>query len=400
MYATRSNLKVENSTAPKSHEEMRVAHVVISDRAWGVVRVALELARQQSRSASVWIAMNRDLLATTALPDKVEPVALPLRMGLAWPGLWKQFAMTAEFFGAARELERANRKFEWDVVHFHLPNAYFISLLAGGMNKVFSVHGRLFENLLLRRFEKRLAKAAIDNSPTSVISQNAAEYLPNQPGIRVIPNGVDVRKVASLSEAFNMPEELVCGKDGEERRPLLVFPASMTRRKGQDLLIQSMKKIRATSPNARALLIGSGPDENFLKGLVREAEIEDSVLFLGYVDNAYPYMRSANVVLSHLSLRWPFPSLVELEALSLGKPVVTRFTPEKYSLYGDAPYYLRSEDANSLAEAVGLAAASDKSLESRRREAAARLNWENISAAYVDMYRTALLRTRPSDGSK
>ncbi len=373
------------------HERIRIAHVVVSDRAWGIVKVALELARQQSKSSSVWMAMNSDLLAGTVLPERVLPVPLPLRIGKDWPTLPKQILMAADFARAGRTLEKANREFSWDVVHFHLPNAYFLSLLTTNrMNKVFTVHGRLFESPLLRRFERPLAKAVVRNSPTSTISQNATAYLPKRSDVYFIPNGVDAQRVTALSEAFRVRNEEIFGSE-EEKRPLLVFPASLIRRKGQDLLLQSMEKIRATHATATALLIGAGPDEVFLRGLAREARVEDSVIFMGYADNVYPYMRTADVVLSHLSLRWPFPSLVELEALSLGKPVITRYTAEKYSLYRDAVYYLRSEDPGSLAAAVEAALSSDDaSMAAARRKAAEKLSWESVSTKYRGMYDASL----------
>lgn len=363
-----------------------IAHVVISDKPWGAVRVVLELAKQQSERHSVWIAMNRDLLQSTSLPSGVRGVALPLDLGPRWPGTLKQVLGARGFAGAARVLKDTWKTHPWDVVHFHLPNAFTLAVMTDSrMNKVFTVHGRLFENWLLRRFERRLAGMAIGDSRVSTISQAAFAYLPKNSNPRWIPNGVDAKAVAELANA-PVPPEINTEPDHQRSGPLLVFPHNFVSRKGQDLLIKSMQRILASHPGTRALLIGGGPDEGRLKAMAVEARLGNSVKFIRFTQNVYPYMLAADVILSHLSLRWPFPSIVELEALALGRAVVTMFTEEKMSLYGDAVCYIRSEDPESLASAIDIAIKPDAVRMAAARRAVERLSWGNLATKYSQMY--------------
>lgn len=92
--------------------------------------------------------------------------------------------------------------------------------------------------------------------------------------------------------------------------------------KGFDLVVKSMKKILATHPNAKLKIVGDGVERKNLESLVKNLEIEDSVIFLGKI----PYhlvkeqFRESNIFVWG-SLQDTSGNVV-LEALSEGLPVV------------------------------------------------------------------------------
>ena len=72
--------------------------------------------------------------------------------------------------------------------------------------------------------------------------------------------------------------------------------------------------------DVKVRLVGSGPDENNLKELVKNYNLEDKVLLLGPKKNPYPYVKNSDCFLM-TSLFEPF-GLVILEALVLKVPVL------------------------------------------------------------------------------
>ena len=380
---TRNDAQMERS--------LSVCHVVLSDRVWGAVRVVLSLAKYQSSHMRVWIAVNQDLVSDLGLTNGIKVLPLPINLGSRWPSTLDLVKAMDKFLLSARYLESAGSKFGWNLVHFHLPNAYLLSLLYRGLPKVFTIHGRIFENAVLRLFEPYLCLLAVRRAPTSAISRYAVKGGWLSRRVQVIPNGVDPSLVSRLAHQAD-PE----AKWLEEVRlrgggPLLVFPGILIRRKGQDLVVDSMPLLLERLPHAKAVFLGEGPDETFLKERARSLGVERSIFFLGYKKNPYPYLLIADVVLSHLSRRWPFPSLVDLEALALGKPVITYYTDEKYALYRDAVHYLREESPASLVKAIEDALVSDQP-EARlaRKDRALRLSWPRIVERYSRLYRLTL----------
>ncbi len=100
--------------------------------------------------------------------------------------------------------------------------------------------------------------------------------------------------------------------------PLLSTVGAMVHRKGQDLVIGALPDI----PDAHLMLIGTGPDEKHLRGLVKDLRLEDRVHFLGSVDHdLLPVILSASDAMV-------LPSASEglanawVEALACGTPLV------------------------------------------------------------------------------
>ena len=68
-------------------------------------------------------------------------------------------------------------------------------------------------------------------------------------------------------------------------RQSLAFIGHLRKGHGIDLMIRSMPQILEKVPNAKLVIIGTGPLENELKRIVRELELASSVKFVGFVEN-------------------------------------------------------------------------------------------------------------------
>jgi glycosyltransferase involved in cell wall biosynthesis len=99
-------------------------------------------------------------------------------------------------------------------------------------------------------------------------------------------------------------------------KKFIVSIGRLVYQKGFDLLINSFSKIDTHV----LLIIGSGPEEQKLKGLAKRLNMENRVQFLGFQDNPYKYMSRADFMVSSSRFEG-FPNVV-LESLACGVPVI------------------------------------------------------------------------------
>jgi glycosyltransferase involved in cell wall biosynthesis len=116
------------------------------------------------------------------------------------------------------------------------------------------------------------------------------------------------------------------------RAACVAMAGSVTRGRGQDLLLRAMPTVRAQVPGARCLIVGDpfdrGRDLDYrdrLGNLARELEIEDAVVFTGAVERIPDVYAAADVVVNPARIPESF-GRVACEALLAGRPVVSART--------------------------------------------------------------------------
>ncbi len=93
--------------------------------------------------------------------------------------------------------------------------------------------------------------------------------------------------------------------------------------KGFDVLLSAMKIVTEQEPYVKLIIAGSGPEMEYLKGLVKNYQLESCVVLVGRVseDELTKFYRTSDVVL--LPSIYPDPApLVTMEAMSFGKPII------------------------------------------------------------------------------
>jgi len=103
--------------------------------------------------------------------------------------------------------------------------------------------------------------------------------------------------------------------------PLVVNAATIQPRKGTDLFVETAIKVCREHPTVAFVWMGHGDSFGNWPGQIREAGLEQRILFPGYVNKPHLLLRRASIFF--LSSRDdPFPLSV-LEAMALGRAVVT-----------------------------------------------------------------------------
>lgn len=148
------------------------------------------------------------------------------------------------------------------------------------------------------------------------------EVIGPEPRVELLIPGIDaVRLHPDVSDAP------VRERHALDDRPVICCVARLIPRKGQDQLIRALPRIAVALPEARLLIVGSGPDRPRLEGLARRKQVEDRVIFTGEVgpDDIPSYLRTGDVFAMPNRSRWfglevEAFGIVFLEAAAVGRP--------------------------------------------------------------------------------
>jgi len=138
--------------------------------------------------------------------------------------------------------------------------------------------------------------------------------------------GIDAAKIhvvhnpvisAKLLEKARQPLHHLWFASGQS--PVIVSVGRLHKIKDIATLIRAFALLRQTTP-ARLLILGEGLERNALCDLILALGVEEDVMLEGAVDNPYPYIHAAAVLVS--SSRYESLSTVLIEAMALGTAVV------------------------------------------------------------------------------
>jgi rhamnosyl/mannosyltransferase len=165
-----------------------------------------------------------------------------------------------------------------DILHLHYPSppGEISTLLAGRSRRVvITYHCDVVRQVRLMRLYRPFAEAILDRAevlmPTSPQYVEFSEFLrPRRARCRVLPHGIDLEPFENLSARGAAAARL------RERlgTPLILFVGRFRHYKGLDVLLRAM----VTVP-ARLVLLGGGPEEPALRGLVDHLGLEGRVVF-------------------------------------------------------------------------------------------------------------------------
>lgn len=217
-----------------------------------------------------------------------------------------------------------------DVVHCHGLTAGWATVLAKGLRRahrgqrpvlVVSVHNLVLDDVrgrssaVLRRLEGWLPGRA---AATIAISGEVARRFDGLPGaerIRVIPPAGPPPQPTRTPPQVRTALGVAPGDD------LVVTPARLTPQKGLDVLIDAAEMVVAQRPELRWFVFGEGPMRDRLETEIGRRGLAGVVTLAGSRPTVDDEMAAADVVA--ITSQWESGPLVLLEALALGRPVVS-----------------------------------------------------------------------------
>ena len=96
--------------------------------------------------------------------------------------------------------------------------------------------------------------------------------------IKVVPNGVD-------TAVFRPGEQHrdIVGRYQLSNKKIILTVGTLTERKGHDVVIKALPQVLREVPELVYLIPGTGPRKDYLENLVAEMNLQNQVIFLGYV---------------------------------------------------------------------------------------------------------------------
>ena len=184
---------------------------------------------------------------------------------------------------------------------------------------------RQYRNLVLEKEAREVMRSVFSSVDRLVaVSQEVGNHAiangaPAE-AVQVIANGIDPTKFR--------PEGPVLPITSEKRGPVIGFAGSFRPWHGLEWLLPAFREAAKWHPRAHLLLVGAGPLEEWIKGFVAGAGLDDRVTFTGWLDNEA--MPAAIRAMDIATAPYPpmehfyFSPLKIYEYLACGVPVVAR----------------------------------------------------------------------------
>jgi glycosyltransferase involved in cell wall biosynthesis len=206
------------------------------------------------------------------------------------------------------------------------------------------------------------------------VKADLAEEFNIPPGnMEVIHNPIDLKRI---SELCNAPVEHGFFAEGV---PVILSAGRLDPQKGFDTLLKSFSDI-IRRMDARLIILGEGPEKEFLCRLAVELAIAEKVSFLGFQSNPYKFIARADVFV--LSSRLEGLPMVILEAMACETPVIsTDCKSGPYDILQNGKYGILVDTDNTVALSMSvLKLLNDKML----RERFSRLGKQRVKDFAVD----------------
>ena len=211
--------------------------------------------------------------------------------------------------------------------------------------------------------------------------------------VTVIPNAVDIGEFH-----FGRPADEKLRRDlGLAGHTVIGFIGSFYAYEGLDLLVQALPRVLQSRPDARLLLVGGGPQEQALRAAVRQAGLDEKVVFTGRVPHS-EVQRYYSVVdvfaypRHSMRLTELVTPLKPLEAMAQGQLLVASDVGGHRELIrdGETGILFKADDVEALAHAIlrmlGEQVRWPQIRAQGRRFVEAERNWRSSVARYVPVF--------------
>ena len=275
--------------------------------------------------------------------EKIEHYRIPLNIKSELsPKIWVSLV----------RLNRLIRRKKIDVIHAQTRvaqvTAYFLSKISG-ISFIATCHGFFGKNLGRRIFP-------CWGEATIAISEAVREHLVNdfnveKKKIYLIYNGVDVEKFKKDKtkqdiEGFRRESQV------REDEKIVGIIGRLSSVKGHKFFLMAARQIVQLHEEVKFIIIGEGPEEEYLHQLVEKLKLEEKVIFLKPVFDTTFALKSFDVFV--------MPSLQEglglsiLEAMASALPVVASNVGGIYSLIKDGVngFLIPPKEPSAIAAAV------------------------------------------------
>ena len=214
-----------------------------------------------------------------------------------------------------KELKNVVNNFKPDVIHGHdIRGSIEASRFAGSARIIHTIHGN---DLRMRKLSSKSVlyyASALKASHIFWVSKTCLNeyYFYNRVKGKssILYNVIDTQSVLDK-----------CRIDLNTYNYDAIFIGRIAYPKNPQRLVSVFAKVVEKNPNFKAAIVGTGDLEDTTKKIVDQYGIQNNVDFLGFLANPYKVLSDSKIMV--MTSDWEGTPIVALEALALGKPIVS-----------------------------------------------------------------------------
>jgi glycosyltransferase involved in cell wall biosynthesis len=223
--------------------------------------------------------------------------------------------------------------------------------------------------------ERLVARLTSENVAVSKTTAKNLNNLGLHNEIKIIPNGIDLTRIKSISLSSESWDIIFVGRLIKEKHP--------------DLLVNAITLLRHENPDIRSGIIGEGPEYLKIKLSIDGMKMNDTIQLCGFYgnhDDLISRLKSSKVFVMP-STREGF-GITALEALACGLPVVTVDHPANAicDLITENNGFLSNLSAQDLSDKIRLALQNHSVMRDACIMSAESFDWDGITSDIESYY--------------
>ncbi|HVP35766.1 MAG TPA: glycosyltransferase family 4 protein [Terriglobales bacterium] len=256
------------------------------------------------------------------------------------------------------------------IVHHFFDNAIFREV-----NPVFGTYVFLSERSVSRLYKNKRFLAVSQSTKEELLKRGISEQ-----NIKVIYCGID-HQLFKVNPDYK--KDIV---------PTILYLGRLKKYKSVDLLIKALPLVLEKVPNARLVIVGEGDYKPELQNLARNLELEDRIIFTGFVDarTKVEWLRRAWVtVYPSVKEGW---GLTNIEANACGTPAIASDVPglRESVLPGRTGFLFKYGDIEELSDRI-IKITTDKELRDNFSKEgilwASNFSWDKVASDVEELLR-------------
>jgi len=280
-----------------------------------------------------------------------------------------------------------------DVLHCHQYTPYAYGVLGAAFSKckiIFTEHGRFYpdQRKIKRVFVNPFLNLLTDYvTAISSATRDALAEFENFPRdkIKIVYNGIDDSRFLGTQES-NLKKSLGIGQNAY----ILGTVARLDEIKNQPMMIRALKMIQQSYPETYLIIVGDGPEREYLEALASQLQLASHIVFTGFREDAHLFYKIMDVFL--LTSFSEGTAMTLLEAMAAGLPCIATKVGGNPEIVKDCEtgYIISSGDEQKLAEKI-CALLKDEGLRTKMGQAGRKRLEENFTVykmvkSYEAMY--------------
>jgi L-malate glycosyltransferase len=227
--------------------------------------------------------------------------------------------------------------------------------------------------------ERLVAKLTSENVAVSKTTAKNLKNLGVGYQISIIPNGIDLTRIRSISPSSELWD--------------IIFAGRLIKEKHADLLIHAVTLLQHKNPDIRVVIIGEGPEYGTINNLINDKKIKNTIRLCNFYqnhDDLIAQLKSCHVFVLP-STREGF-GITALEALACGLTVVTVDHPANAicDLITENNGFLCSLSVQDLADKICQALQHHAVMRDACIVTAESFDWDHITSEVESYYKSLI----------